>query len=243
MEDSSDAAEASTSTKSQNCAPAHELPTTHFHSIEYPGYVRPESVSKAIHSLGGQSCIDRAFRRSAPREDSLLELNLRPDNPFSHPLLGDLVPTSNVLLRVVKRKLKRPPNDDDGAQTVGEYTAVATGVIPKTARFRSEQSAAFVDRATPCACLNDSIGGMADFQYQPAQDEPLSKLRGAMATLDGQRPLSPTFHSSHLSFYRNDNSRGHPRIPSPPRNGGLHHRRPICHGRRCRPATRRARAP
>ena len=30
------------------------------------------------------------------------------------------------------------------------------------------------------------IRGMADFQYQPAQDDPLSKLRGAMATLDGQ---------------------------------------------------------
>jgi general transcription factor 3C polypeptide 5 (transcription factor C subunit 1) len=98
--------------------------------------------------------IDRAFRRSAPREDSPLELNLRPDNPFSHPLLGDLVPTNNMLLRVVKRKLKHPRPDDDGAQTVGEYTAVAVGVIPKTARFRSEQPfIAFVERydATPHA--------------------------------------------------------------------------------------------
>ncbi|KAF8484494.1 RNA polymerase III transcription factor IIIC subunit-domain-containing protein, partial [Russula ochroleuca] len=105
------------------------------------------------------------FRRSAPRRFSV-RVNLRPDNPFSHPLLGDLVPTNNILLRVVKRKLKKrpPPNDgDDGAETVeGEYTAVAVGVIPKTARFRS----------------------MADFQYQPAQDDPLSKLRRAMATLD-----------------------------------------------------------
>jgi general transcription factor 3C polypeptide 5 (transcription factor C subunit 1) len=134
------AAEASTSTDShQKCAPAHELPTTHFYSIEYPGYVRPESIGKAIHTLGGQSSIDKAFRRSAPREDSPLELNLRPDNPFSHPLLGDLVPTNNILLRVVKRRLKHPRPDDDGAQTVGEYTAVAVGVIPKTARFRSEQ--------------------------------------------------------------------------------------------------------
>jgi general transcription factor 3C polypeptide 5 (transcription factor C subunit 1) len=147
MEDLNDAAEASASTESQKCAPAHALPTTHFFSIEYPGYVRPESVGKAIHSLGGQSSIDRAFRRSAPKEDSLLELNLRPDNPFSHPLPGDLVPTNNILLKVVKRKLKRPPttdddNDDDDShqKIIGEYTAVAVGVIPKTARFRSEQS-------------------------------------------------------------------------------------------------------
>ena len=145
MEVSNDPAEAPTPTESQKCAPTHELPTAHFYSIEYPGYVRLESVSKAIHALGGQSSVDRAFRRSAPREDSLFELNLRPDNPFSHPLLGDLVPTNNILLRVVKRKLKkRPPapNDgDDGVQTVaGEYTAVVVGVIPKTARFRSEPS-------------------------------------------------------------------------------------------------------
>ena len=140
--------EASTSTASQTSAQARDLPSTHFYSIEYPGYVRPESVSKAVHSLGGQLSIDRALRRNAPRKDSLLELNLRPDNPFSHPLLGDLVPTNNLLLKVVKRKLKRPPpgDDDDGSHKeeeekediVGEYTAVAIGVIPKTARFRSE---------------------------------------------------------------------------------------------------------
>jgi general transcription factor 3C polypeptide 5 (transcription factor C subunit 1) len=188
MEDSNDAAEATTSAQSQKFAPAHEFPTAHFYSIEYPGYVRPESVSKAIHTLGGQSSIDRAFRRSAPREDSLFELNLRPDNPFSHPLLGDLVPTNNILLKVVKRKRKQlRPDDDDGAQAVeGEYTAVAVGVIPKTARFRSEPI--ICNLVDPHERRNNvlSIRGMADFQYQPAQDDPLSKLRGAMATMDGQ---------------------------------------------------------
>ena len=136
-----DSAETSASAaEPQKSAQAHELPTSHFFSIEYPGYVRPESVSTAIHSLGGQSSIDRAFRRSAPKEDALLELNFRPDNSFSHPLPGDLVPTNNILLKVVKRRLKRPP-DDDGSQKdiTGEYTATAVGVIPKTARFRSER--------------------------------------------------------------------------------------------------------
>ncbi|KAI9508648.1 RNA polymerase III transcription factor IIIC subunit-domain-containing protein [Russula earlei] len=164
------------------CAPAHELPTVHFYSVEYPGYVRPQSVGRAIRCLGGQPSLDRAFRRSAPKEDSLLELNLRPDDPFSHPLPGDLVPTNNILLRVVKRKFKRPPpspgdgvddndnnhdsdGDGDGGgshNVIGEYTAVAVGVIPKTARFRS----------------------MADFQYRPAQDDLLSDLRRAMTALD-----------------------------------------------------------
>lgn len=135
-----DIPETSTSAEPQKTALAHELPTSHFYSIEYPGYVRPESVSTAIHSLGGQSSIDRAFRRSAPKEDALLELNLRPDDPFSHPLPGDLVPTNNILLKVVKRRLKRSP-DDDGSQKdiIGEYTTTAIGVIPKTARFRGER--------------------------------------------------------------------------------------------------------
>jgi general transcription factor 3C polypeptide 5 (transcription factor C subunit 1) len=34
---------------------------------------------------------------------------------------------------------------------------------------------------------------MADFQYQPAQDDPLSKLRMAMASLDGQYLSLPSF--------------------------------------------------
>src|SRR5260370_9604995 len=99
MQDANNAAaEASTSTESQKSAPAHELPTTHFYSIENPGYVLPESVGKAIHTLVGQSSIDKAFRRSARRQHSLLELNLGPDNPFSHPFLSDLFPLTNIFL-------------------------------------------------------------------------------------------------------------------------------------------------
>ena len=135
-----DSPETSASAEPQKTALAHELPTAHFYSIEYPGYVRLESVTTAVHSLGGQSSIDRAFRRSAPKEDALLELNLRPDNPFSHPLPGDLVSTNNILLKVVKRRLKRSPDDDESQnEIIGEYTAAAVGVIPKTARFRSER--------------------------------------------------------------------------------------------------------
>ncbi|KAI0265130.1 RNA polymerase III transcription factor IIIC subunit-domain-containing protein [Gloeopeniophorella convolvens] len=137
-------------------APAHALPTTHFYSIEYPGYVQPSapSLAAALHTLGGQARIDRAFRRGAPKEDALLELSLRPDDPFAHPLPGDLVPTHNLLLRVVKRRRR------DGAQ--GEYVAAAAGIVPKTTRFRS----------------------MADFQYRPPQDDPLARLRRAMTDLD-----------------------------------------------------------
>lgn len=115
----------------------HPLPYTQFFSVEYPGYVRSSSVPLAVNNLGGQSSLDNAFKRTATKADALLELSLRPGNPFAHPVPGDVVGTSNVLLKVVKRK-RRKINAEGNQTLVGEYTAQAVGVIPKTARFRSE---------------------------------------------------------------------------------------------------------
>lgn len=106
----------------------------HFYSIEYPGYVKASSVPLATERLGGQSSIDAAFRRTGGKSESTLELNFRPDNPFSHPVHGEVVGTNNILLKVVKRRKRRK---DGEIETVGEYTAEAIGVIPKTGRFRS----------------------------------------------------------------------------------------------------------
>jgi general transcription factor 3C polypeptide 5 (transcription factor C subunit 1) len=118
-------------------APERPLPSTPFFSIEYPGYVRPASIPLAIHNLGGLSSISNAFKRTATKTDALLELRLRPGNPFAHPVPGDVVGTSNLLLKVVKRKRKRVDGQPNG-DVVGEYTAEAVGVISKTVRFRSE---------------------------------------------------------------------------------------------------------
>ncbi len=115
-------------------APLKPLPSTHFYSIEYPGYVQPTSVSLALERLGGQSSVDSAFKRTGGKTASVIELNLRPGNPFSHPIPGEVVATNNVLLKVVKRRRKQK----DGQPSVGEYTVEAVGVIPKTTRFRSE---------------------------------------------------------------------------------------------------------
>ena len=120
-------------------APERVLPQLSFYSVEYPGYVQPASVPAAIHSLGGQSSVDRAFRRSGLKSDALLELSMRPGNPFSHPIPGDVIGANNLLLKVVKRKRKRgegPSTSIDG--TLGEYTAEVVGIMAKTARFRSE---------------------------------------------------------------------------------------------------------
>jgi general transcription factor 3C polypeptide 5 (transcription factor C subunit 1) len=116
-------------------APEHPLPPTHFYSVEYPGYVQPSSVPLAVRTLGGQSSLESAFKRNATKTETLLELNFRPGNPFSHPVPGDVVATNNILMKVVKRKRRRLDGEDN---VVGEYTAEAVGVIPKTARFRSK---------------------------------------------------------------------------------------------------------
>lgn len=121
-------------------APEHTLPSsTPFYSVEFPGYVRPESAPQAIRHLGGQDSLNRAFKKNATKIEALVELNWRPENPYSHPIPGDVVVTSNVLVKVRKRKRRvREGDDAQEPEVVGEFTAEAVGVIQRTVRFRSE---------------------------------------------------------------------------------------------------------
>lgn len=124
------------STSATPRAPEFPLIQVPFYSIEYPGYVCPTSVPVAIQNLGGQSQVDNAFKRTASKTDALIELSLRPGNPFAHPIPGNVVNTNNILLKVVKKKRKRGL-DHYGDGAIGEYTAQAVGIISKTVRFRS----------------------------------------------------------------------------------------------------------
>lgn len=119
-----------------NEAPERNLPQTQFYSVEYPGYVQDASVTKAIDNLGGQAKLEQAFRRMAPKTESLIELALHPENPFAHPIPGDVVHTNNLVLKVTKRKRKRREGDAEDA-VLGEYKAEIVGVTSKTVRFRS----------------------------------------------------------------------------------------------------------
>lgn len=122
-------------------APERPLPNTHFYSVEYPGYVRPSSVALAVRNLGGPSRLENAFKRTAAKSEALLELNLQPGNPYTHPIPGDVVGTSNILIKVTKRKRRRVDGDGHPEEITGEYTAEAVGITLKTARFRSESRA------------------------------------------------------------------------------------------------------
>ena len=161
-------------------APEHPLPSTHFFSIEYPGYVQPSSIPTAVHNLGGLPSLENAFKRTATKADALLELSLRPNNPFSHPVPGDVVNTSNLLMKVVKKKRK---GVDKNGSAMGEYTAQVVGVIPKTVRFRSEYFELRSNVGTDSGCK-----GVVDYQYQVDMNDPVAKLRIAMNSLDGILP-------------------------------------------------------
>ena len=118
------------------------LPATYYYSVEYPGYVEHSSVPLAVRNLGGASKLESAFKRTAAKNETLLELNLRYGNPYAHPIPGDIVGTSNILIKVTKRK-RRGANDG----IIGDYIVQPLGVILKTARFRSESNHCY---CAPC---------------------------------------------------------------------------------------------
>ena|ERR1700722_1206945 len=133
----------SSPSSSPNEAPELPLPSTAFYSVEYPGFVQPESVPIAIRNLGGQASLDSVFKRTSSKPETLVELRLKPGNPFAHPIPGDVAATNNILLKIVKRRRRRQDGDPDAPDHLGEYTAEAIGTIPKTIRFRSEYIHAF----------------------------------------------------------------------------------------------------
>ncbi|EJD01218.1 uncharacterized protein FOMMEDRAFT_158350 [Fomitiporia mediterranea MF3/22] len=161
MADETPGAGPSTITTTNEPAPEHPLPSNHYYAVEFPGNVQQASAGRAIEHLGGQSAINRAFKRNAPKTDSLLELNWRPEDPFSHPIPGDVVHANNILLKVTKRKRKRR-DGVDLPEPEGEFVAEAVGIVPKTVRFRS----------------------MADFQYNPDTSDPVVQFRSAMDRMD-----------------------------------------------------------
>lgn len=119
-------------------APEIQIPPVRIYSVEYPGYVQQTSVPEAVRTLGGQQALEKAFRKCS-KPDAFLELRYRPDNPFAHPVAGEVVQTNSILLKIVKRRRKRveeASTDEQGASSAGEYTVEPVGLIPGTARFR-----------------------------------------------------------------------------------------------------------
>jgi len=76
------------------------------------GYATAGSMpSEALETLGGVAVVGSA----AASETPTLALRFRPQDPLCHPVMGDLVKTSNLLVRIKRRKRGRV----DGAESSG----------------------------------------------------------------------------------------------------------------------------
>ena len=66
------------------------------------------------------------LRQVAASSDKVdfLPLNFRPEDPYSHPIFGDKITSSNLLLKVTRDK------------TTKQFDAEVVGLIPTTFRFR-----------------------------------------------------------------------------------------------------------
>ena len=62
--------------------------------VEYPGYIQnPDAV---LQTLGGVDGLTAASQR----DNSLLQLKFRPDDPLAHPVYGERQPTKGLLVKL-----------------------------------------------------------------------------------------------------------------------------------------------
>ncbi|KAL8283271.1 hypothetical protein RQP46_006049 [Phenoliferia psychrophenolica] len=159
----------------------YEIPYTendNFAGIEYPGPVN--SVPRALKSLGGLEHVSRTLA-TPPNPASAIELNLNPKAKFSHPVQAGILDSGNIIMKVVKRRRKRPKLAEDGSlEEEGIYTMEAVGVATKTVRFR----------------------GMADFQYNPSTkpDDPILVMADAMRTMNVEAMAAFSFPAPDEDF-------------------------------------------
>lgn len=111
--------------------------------IDFPGYsATPKNL---VDLAGGSTGIQKSFQKGVS-----LPLYLRPKDPFSRPIVGEIVPTGNLLIKLIKKKNKRT------GEIKLDYEVV--GFINKTARYRA----------------------IADYQVVPDAKDPIVKLRKDM---------------------------------------------------------------
>ncbi|KAG8891122.1 tau 95 subunit of transcription factor TFIIIC [Tulasnella sp. 332] len=197
---------------SYEVAPSLPLPRTSFYSVEYPGYVSssPEAFAGALKTLGGQTSVDKVFKK--PRA-KILDLNLRPDDLFAHPIPGESVHSSKVLLKITTRKRRKKashpadselspsvhgqvwPSRPDSTSVVLQpeemmISDVATvdnsgkEKIPIAGNTNDWEDPIFTAEALGIISKTVRFRAMADFQYAPNPSDPMIQLRKTMQKLD-----------------------------------------------------------
>ncbi|XP_053214230.1 general transcription factor 3C polypeptide 5-like [Panonychus citri] len=104
-------------------------------SIEYPGIVK--NLDRMMETIGGTEKLNETFKKQGSR----LELSPRPDI-FSHPMLGDKVPTNNLLVKCIEKTIT-----DDQGNVKKIYETKIIGFISFSYKFKA----------------------LADFQYLPME--------------------------------------------------------------------------
>lgn len=155
-------------------APTYSVgpPTTHFAAIEYPGPVN--STPRALKTLGGLPHISSVLA-NPPSPARVIELSLNAKNPFFHPVQANVLETGNIVLKVVRRRRKKPKRGEDGELEVGVFSIEVAGVATRTVRLRGALSCCkgwrtkLITCARCCCCvLSFRHGRLSDF-YAPGR--------------------------------------------------------------------------
>ncbi|KAJ6420407.1 hypothetical protein OIU84_027864 [Salix udensis] len=104
------------------------IPSKEGFAVYYPGY--PSSTSRAIQTLGGTESILKA--RSS--QSNKLELYFRPEDPYSHPVSGELRSCHSMLLKI-SRKKKDSSSINDAKEESKEFHADIVARIPEAYYF------------------------------------------------------------------------------------------------------------
>ncbi|KAI8882142.1 hypothetical protein K501DRAFT_286034 [Backusella circina FSU 941] len=141
--------------ESYKAAPLLPIGERRYLCVEYPGYVK--SLKRALNTMGGEKALAQAIQ-----DDSPVELNFRKTDIFSHPIKGDILPSTRLLVKVTRRVRRHRETGEiveEDEKEEGWKTEVL-GSVTKTLRFRA----------------------MADFQRLVPQDEPLFQLKKSLQT-------------------------------------------------------------
>lgn len=105
-----------------------------FLDIEYPGIVK--RTKRAIKTLGDEKALAQSLANKTQ-----VNLRFRPEDPFSHPIHGDIIPTSKLLAKVTRR-VKRNKKTGQVEETDDDWRTEIVGSVTHSVRFRGIDSAA-----------------------------------------------------------------------------------------------------
>ncbi|KAI9220956.1 RNA polymerase III transcription factor IIIC subunit-domain-containing protein, partial [Blastocladiella britannica] len=160
--------------------PWFAIPPSPYVEVEFPGLIA--NPQRALDMLGGVRGIARSLAPlpGAPTPPPVstgpaaghrvpLELRWADDNDaFVHPVFGEVLPTCNLVVQVVRRRRVRrrrryqPDEEEETEPGPWTYAAQVRGVIVETGRFR----------------------GMADYQWWNDPADPIAVLRREMASMN-----------------------------------------------------------